>query len=234
MPAYQLGSSIHDNILTVASVLETLPGSEIIVVDDGSTDETFDEAMKAAGEVAGVRVLRHDTNLGKGGALRTGGLATDRPVVVLLDGDLDLPPEQIPDLVETLSERDLDVLVGTKRYGMSGGRYPWKRRILSGVFRLVTRILFRLQVTETQTGLKLFRRDVLQAVLSDLQVTRYAFDLELLVRADRAGARIGEVPIALRVGASSAPLSLSTLWEMGRDTFKIFWWSLRSRDASRE
>ncbi|HDH26612.1 MAG TPA: glycosyltransferase family 2 protein [Actinobacteria bacterium] len=234
MPAYQLGSSIHHNILEVASVLEALPGSEIIVVDDGSTDDTFAQATKAAGEAAAVRVLRHDTNLGKGGALRTGGLAAERPVVVLLDGDLDLPPDQIPDLVETLSERDLDVLVGTKRYGMSGGRYPWKRRLLSGVFRLVIRILFRLQVSETQTGLKLFRRDVLQAVLPDLTVTRYAFDLELLVRADRYGARIGEVPVALRVGASSAPLSMSTLWEMGRDTFKIFWWSLRSRDASRE
>ena len=232
MPAYQLGASIHDNILRVVSVLEAMPGSEIIDVDDGSTDDTFVQASRV--ELDEVSVLRHEVNLGKGGALRTGGLAAQRPVVVFLDGDLDLPPEQIPDLVETLSERNLEVLVGTKRYGMSGGRYPWKRRVLSGVFRLVTRVLFRLEVSETQTGLKLFRREVLLAVLPDLRVTRYAFDLELLVRADRHGARIGEVPVALQVGASSAPLSIATLWEMARDTFKIFWWSRRSGDASRE
>jgi len=228
MPAYQLGRTIHDNVARVASVLTALPGSEIIVVDDGSTDDTFAQASSAGG----ARVLRHEVNQGKGAALQTGGMAAQQPIVVFLDGDLDLPPEQIPDLVDTFEQLQLGVLVGSKRYGMSGGRYPWKRKILSGVFRLVTRVLFRLQVSETQTGLKLFRRDVLQAVLPDLKVTRYAFDLELLVRANRLGARIGEVPVALRVGASSAPLSISTLWEMGRDTFKIFWWSIRSRDAS--
>lgn len=228
MPAYQLGSSIRDNVVRVAGVLEGLPGSEIIVVDDGSTDDTLTEASDAG--VA--RVLHHEVNQGKGAALRTGGLAARNDVVVFLDGDLDLPPEQIPDLVDTFEKRALGVLVGSKRYSMSGGRYPWKRKILSSIFRAVTRMLFRLEVSETQTGLKLFRRDVLQAVLPGLRVTRYAFDLELLVRADRYGATIAEVPVALRVGASSAPLSFATLWEMAWDTFRIFWWSIRSRDAS--
>jgi glycosyltransferase involved in cell wall biosynthesis len=224
MPAYQLGASIRDNVLRVASVLESMPGSEIIVVDDGSADETFAQATAADAAL----VLRHDVNLGKGAASRTGAMAATTPVVVFLDGDLDLPPEQLPDVVDIFLERDLDVLVGTKRYGMSGGRYPLKRKLLSAVFRIVTRVLFRLNVSETQTGLKVFTRELAQSVLPDLRVTRYAFDLELLVRSQRRGARIGEIPVALRVGASSSPLSVSTLWEMGRDTLRIFWWSLRS------
>jgi len=224
MPAYQLGESIRDNVLRVASVLESMPGSEIIVVDDGSTDTTYSEAV-ASGEAL---VLRHDVNRGKGAASTTGAMAATTPVVVFLDGDLDLPPEQLPDVVDTFQQRNLDVLVGSKRYGMSGGRYPLKRRLLSGVFRVVTRLLFRLDVSETQTGLKVLKRDLAREILPNLQVTRYAFDLEMLVRAQRHGATIGEIPVALRVGASSSPLSLSTLWEMGRDTLRIFWWSLRS------
>jgi dolichol-phosphate mannosyltransferase len=230
MPAYQLGATIRDNIAQVVSVLDAMPGSEVIVVDDGSSDNTYEQATR----VAGAQILRHDTNLGKGAALRTGGMMATRPVVVFLDGDLDLPPAQLPDLVETFAERDLDVLVGSKRYGMAGGRYPWKRRVLSWVFRIVTRILFRLDVSESQTGLKVFKRELIQALLPQLRVTRYAFDLELLVRAERAGAHIGEVPVALRVGASSAPLSFSTLWEMGRDTLRIFWWSRLSNERPRK
>ncbi len=226
MPAYQLGGTIRANVTRVLTVLETMEDSEIIVVDDGSTDDTFEEARALSSKR--VRLLRHEANQGKGAASRTGAMAASKPIIVFLDGDLDLPPEQIPDVVDTFLQRDLDVLVGTKRYGMTGGRYPFKRRLLSGVFRLVTKVLFRLDVSETQTGLKVFARDVARAVLPDLRITRYAFDLELLVRAQRAGARIGEVPVALRVGASSAPLSIATLWEMGRDTFRIFWWSLRS------
>jgi glycosyltransferase involved in cell wall biosynthesis len=223
MPAYQLGASIRVNILRVASVLESMPGSEIVVVDDGSTDDTFAQAASAGA----ARVLRHEVNLGKGAASRTGAMVATTPTIVLLDGDLDLPPEQLPDVVDTFLQSDLDVLVGTKRYGMSGGRYPLKRRFLSTIFRIVTRVLFRLQVSETQTGLKVLRRDFAQSIMPELKVTRYAFDLELLVRAQRLGAKIGEIPVALRVGASSSPLSVSTLWEMARDTLRILRWSLR-------
>jgi glycosyltransferase involved in cell wall biosynthesis len=223
MPAYQLGTSIRNSILRVASVLEGMPGSEIIVVDDGSTDDTYAQAASAGVAL----VLRHEVNMGKGAASRTGAMAATTPTVVFLDGDLDLPPEQLPDIVDTFLQGDLDVLVGTKRYGMSGGRYPLKRRFLSAVFRVVTRVLFRLHVSETQTGLKVLRRGFAQSIMPDLEVTRYAFDLELLVRAQRLGAKIGEIPVALRVGASSSPLSMSTLWEMARDTLRILLWSLR-------
>lgn len=227
LPAYRLGKNIAPNMATVADVL---PGAQIVVVDDGSDDGTYESALQAAAGMKRTVVLRHDHNRGKGAALQTGTAHAEGSTVVFLDGDLDLPPEQVPGLLALFGERKADVLVGAKQEEMSDGRYPWKRRALSRLFSLITRVLFRLPVDETQTGLKIFKRTVLGQVFAQQRVFGYAFDLELLVRAHRAGFNIVQTPVELRVGASSAPLQLSTLWEMGRDTLRIFVWSLRHRN----
>ncbi len=224
LPAYNLEGRIG---ATVRAVAEAIPGAEIIVVDDGSRDQTSAEASRAAARVENATVLRHDSNRGKGAALLTGAGAARGDPVVFLDADLDLPPEQVPGLLDLFAEQGCDVLVGTKHHEMAGGRYPWKRRVLSRLFAFVTRVLFRLPVPETQTGLKIFGAGVLAHVLPGLRIHRYAFDLELLVRAHRSGYRIVAAPVDLRIGASSAPLRISTLWEMARDTARIYWWSLR-------
>lgn len=226
LPAYHLPDQIAANTLAVAGAM---PGAEIVVVDDGSNDGTFEEAQRAATESSRVRITRHEHNRGKGAALQTGTVLSEGEIVVFLDGDLDLPPEQIPHLLDRMKSSEADVLVGAKQDGMQEGRYPWKRRVLSLLFSFVTRALFRLPIGETQTGLKIFRRPVLDRVFADLRVFGYAFDLELLVRAHRAGFRIIQEPVELKVGASSRPLRWSTLWEMGRDTFRIFLWSLRRK-----
>ena len=227
LPAYRLGEEIAANM---AAVDVALPGAEIVVVDDGSDDATYEEAQRTTAQIPRSKVVRHKLNRGKGAALQTGTGATVGSIVVFLDGDLDLPPAQLPDLLDMFAESGADVLVGAKRSEMRSGRYPWKRRALSRLFSFVTRVLFRLPIDETQTGLKIFKRPVLDKVFADLSVYGYAFDLELLVRADRAGFRIIQVPVSLEVGASSAALRWSTLWEMGRDTFRIFLWSLRRVD----
>ena len=224
LPAYRLGERIAANMMTVATAL---PGAQIVVVDDGSDDGTYQQAQQSAARLSRARVIRHERNRGKGAALQTGTAVAEGSVVIFLDGDLDLPAAQLPGLLDLFAELGADVLVGAKQTGMSGGRYPWKRRALSRVFSLVTRILFHLPVDETQTGLKIFRRHVLDQVFADLRIFGYAFDLELLVRAHQAGFRITQAPVDLRVGASSAPLRLATLWEMLRDTLRIFLWSLR-------
>ena len=227
MPAYQLGDTIYENLISARRVLG--PDVEIIVVDDGSSDATYSEMQRANVDDSALSIDRNTTNRGKGEALRRGFRRASGDVIVFLDGDLDLPVEQVPALVDRLASGTEDVLVGSKSAAMLAGHYPTKRRMLSRVFSLVSKLLFRLPVSETQTGLKLMRRHVLEAVFDDVRIVRYAFDLELLVRAKRAGFTLAEVPVALRLDASSAPLHLGTLWEMGRDTLRIFVWSVRGK-----
>jgi glycosyltransferase involved in cell wall biosynthesis len=223
MPAFQLGNVIAANIERVASVLSSLPVAvEIIVVDDGSTDKTLSEALEATSEMPGASVLSHPSNRGKGQALFTGARAAKGDLIVFLDADLDLPPEQLPALLDGMG--DADVLVGAKRDSMAAGRYPFIRRILSRLFSLATVGLFGLTVTETQTGLKVFRREVLEIVVPRMRIDGYAYDLEMLVRAQRAGFKLTQTPVELGPGASTAALRAGMLWQMARDTARLQWW----------
>lgn len=222
MPAYNLSGVIGDSIERVVSVTADLGAVEIIVCDDGSGDNTSDEASTAAGKFDNVRVVRHDVNQGKGAALTTAFDVSTMPVVAFLDADLDLPPDQLPGLLEEFRSSAVDVLVGLKQGSMEPGRYPGYRRVLSKVFSGTIRLMFALPVEETQTGLKLFTREALTYALPRLSITRYAFDLELVVALQRGGFTIGSAPVTLAQGASDRGLSAQTLWEMGRDTIRIW------------
>ncbi len=221
MPAYQLESAIAANIDRVAAVVAEWPDVEMIVIDDGSTDATRSEADRAAGSYEFVKVVGYPVNRGKGGALQEGFTHTKKDVVVFLDSDLDLPPEQLPEFLSEFERLGVDVLAGAKRTAMTPGRYPALRRFLSLSFVAINRLLFRMPIRETQTGLKAFRRTALENTLPALRTLGYAFDLELLVRIRKQGGTMAETPVTLAKGSSSG-LSLKTLWEMGRDTIKIW------------
>jgi glycosyltransferase involved in cell wall biosynthesis len=224
MPAYQLGDSIYGSIHRVR---EVMPEAEVLVVNDGSDDRTGAEAERAASELSGVRVLHHAVNRGKGRAVVTGAAGAGGDVIVFLDGDLDIPVEQVPGLLDQAG--DYDILVGTKHGSMTGATYPWKRRVLSRIFATAIKVLFRLPVTETQTGLKILNRGAAEALFPMLVVNGYAYDLELLVRARKAGYRIGEAPVFLAEGASSGSLRAGMLWELLRDTLRVWLLSIRLR-----
>lgn len=222
MPVYNLAGSIAASIDRVRAATQDIAGVEIIVADDGSTDASLANAKAAAAGLDSVTVVGHSPNRGKGAALRTAFAASTRDTVVFLDGDLDLPPEQVPHFLHRFQASGADVQVGTKRGAMAPERYPPLRRILSQVFSAVIRLLFRLPVGETQTGLKAFRRGALAETLPILRVERYSYDLELLVALHRRGYSITEAPVQLAEGASGSGVSFRTLWEMGRDTFRIW------------
>jgi glycosyltransferase involved in cell wall biosynthesis len=229
LPCYELAGSIAGNIDRVVTALAGEPGVEVIVADDGSTDGTRLAAERAAVPHGRVSVIASPHNEGKGRVLQRAFSASTGATVVFLDGDLDLPPEQVPAFVARLEERGLDALLGGKRDAMVGGGYPAARRVLSRIFSAVVKLAFRLPVTETQTGLKAFRRDALEATLPLVQISRYTFDLELVVRLHRGGFRVEEAPVELDVQASSSRVTLGTLWEMGRDTAGLWFRSLRWR-----
>lgn len=226
LPAYQLGSEIAGNIRRVLGALASIEGLEVVVVNDGSTDGTG-AALASLADDPRVRIVHHDVNRGKGEALISGWKASGGDRVVFLDADLDLPPEQIPAMLDRL--QDADVVVGTKAEAMAEGKYPPLRTFLSRIYSTMTSRPFRLPVDETQTGLKLFRREVLDQVLPGMRIMRYAFDLELLVRAHRLGFAITAAPAELSEAAKEASFRPAMAWELARDTARLAWWVMTDR-----
>ena len=229
MPCYQLAGTIAGNIDRVVAALAQEDGVEIVVADDGSTDGTRREAEQAAARHPGVLVVANPQNAGKGRALQRAFAASSGEVVVFLDGDLDLPPEQIPAMVAELRRGGWDALVGAKRAALVGGGYPWVRRVLSRAFAALIRLAFRLPVSETQTGLKAFRRAPLEQALPKVQIARYSFDVELILLLRRAGCRLAEFPVTLEVQPSPSRVTAGTVWEMGRDTARLWYRAILRR-----
>lgn len=199
-------------------------GYEIIVVDDGSQDGTYAEALRAAEKFPGVRVVRCPGNLGKGGALRHGFEQARGEFVFFLDADLDLHPSQLWNLYQVMNETNADVVVGAKHHPESQLEVPWYRRVMSAGYMLIVRVLFDLPLHDTQTGIKLFRHQVLQRVFPRTQVGRFAFDLEMLVAATRLGYHVVEAPVSVTFERGNrSRVGVSGILRMWWDTLRIFY-----------
>jgi glycosyltransferase involved in cell wall biosynthesis len=226
VPVYNGGPEIVANVETIrSSVQRGLPGEtiEVVVVSDGSIDDTA-ERLLAARTSAGIRVIHYDRNLGKGYAVKTGALAAEGDWVAIVDADLDLDPAAIPAYLEVGRRERLDLVVGSKRHPGSVVHYPRSRRIASWCYQQLNRILFGLDLRDTQVGLKVFSRGVTEDVVPLLLVKRFAFDLELLAVSNALGHdRVREMPVTLDyrfTGSEVTSLAaLRTLW----DTAAIFY-----------
>lgn len=199
VPAFNEADSIDEVLSRLCITLDSSPevvgpSWEIVVVSDGSTDNTVEKA-KAFGD-SRIVVLELPTNSGKGAALQVGFQESSGEIVVFFDGDLDIDAAGIVGLISILQSGPFDVVVGSKVHPNSIVSYPLYRRIQSQVFRTLTRIVFRLSIHDTQTGLKVFRREALESHVYQVEETGFAFDLELLARINR-NYRIGEGPIRL-------------------------------------
>ena len=198
VPVYNLAGSIAHNVAVIRDrVTAGIDGEvEVIVVSDGSVDRT-DEAVLEEG-LEGVRLLHYDRNFGKGYAVKVGALEAKGRWVAYCDADLDLDPALLPVYVAEAERLNLDFAIGSKRHPQSEVQYPRSRRVASGFFQQFVRLLFRLDVKDTQTGLKVFRREVAEQVVPLLLVKRYAFDIELLAVARAFGfRRVQEMPVKL-------------------------------------
>ncbi len=221
LPAYNESGHICQNILRVRDALREID-HEVIVVDDGSADATYAEAQRAAGS-GPVIALQQLPNQGKGRALFRGFEAASGELVAFLDADLEIAPENILALIACMDQTGADVVIGTKSADRS--QFPLARRVMSAGFRKSVAFLFGLDVSDTQTGIKLFRRDVLEDVVPRMRVSRFAFDIELLVAANRFGYTIAEVPVQvnyLRSG-SLGRVRLGTILHTAADLAGIYY-----------
>ncbi len=226
LPCFNESAVVDDVLLATEAVLqEACPGDfEIIAVDDGSSDGTGETAERLATSHPEISVLRHVHNHGKGSALREAFLLTRGDVVCFLDGDFDIHPRHIPDFLKILREDSTQVVIGSKRHPDSRIEYPRRRRVLSRGYETFVHVLFGLNVSDTQAGIKMFRREVLERVFTKGLVKRYAFDVEVLALAQHEGFRIQEAPIALdsweKIGSN---VNFAEVVRMFFDTLGIFY-----------
>jgi glycosyltransferase involved in cell wall biosynthesis len=222
MPVRNGAGFIEASIRAVIAALEQLGRSfEVIVVCDGSTDGTAARAC-ALGDPR-VRVLRYEHHQGKGVAI-TCGLAHARGRLAgWLDSDLDIHPDVIVQAARRFDESpELDGVIGSKRHPLSAVHYPRIRRVYSLGFQILVRLLFRINVRDTQVGAKLFRREMLETAVPLLLIKQYAYDLELLaVGAEFGFDRIDEVPIRLDYRFSGTGITNSAVRLMFKDTLAI-------------
>ena len=226
MPAYNEGSHIFENISITRDVLrEVNIPFEIVAVDDGSDDNTLDEIERAAQTFECVIAARNPYNMGKGMALITGFDYSTGDVIVFLDADLDLHPLQIQTLIDVLEAGPYDVVVSSKHHPESRLDYPWFRKIASWVYYIVIKALFGLPVRDTQTGLKAFRREVLQNVLHRLLVKKFAYDVELLANTVRLGYSVYEIPVVIEFKRELkwGRIRVSDILSIFIDTLAIFY-----------
>lgn len=230
MPVYNLADKIAVNLRKTAELYERHRlRVQLVPVDDGSSDGTGGVIEQFAFE--NMATWRHvvitpvilKRNGGKGAALRAGFARAEGKYVMLLDGDLDINPKQTPRFFESMAEHDSDVVIGSKRHRRSVVQYPWHRWLVSFVYFTIVRIFIGLPITDTQTGMKLFKRRVLGEALDRMLVKTYAFDLELLSIAHSRGAKISEAPVVIRFGSKFGALKPSTVKSMAMDSLAVFY-----------
>ncbi|HVE47620.1 MAG TPA: glycosyltransferase [Acidimicrobiales bacterium] len=222
VPFYNPGPRFRPNIDRLVEVLSSSGSSfEIVAVSDGCTDGS-EHSLEGVDEEL-VRCVGLARNRGKGQALRV-GLAMGRGRYLgFIDADGDLDPTLLLPLLELVQIQVPDVVLGSKRHPESAVDYPGLRRLYSWGYQLIIRVLFHLDVKDTQTGLKLVRREVLAEALPRMVEKRFAFDLELFVVARRLGwTQFVEAPVAIKERFSST-ISIRTVWPMLVDTLAIFY-----------
>ena len=225
MPAYnESGHIAHGIEETVKTFQEFGCPWEIIVVDDGSSDDTYEKALEFALKYPEqVIVKKNPFNIGKGRALKKAFHYVSGDYVVWLDADMDLHPLQVETLFDIMRLDKADVVIGSKMHPNSVVTYPLERKIMSLGYYLFVRLLFNLPCHDTQTGLKLFRTEVLRNVFPRILVKKFAFDLEVLVNAHHLGYKIAEAPIELSPQRKYGRLGLRAVYTTFLDTLAVWY-----------
>jgi glycosyltransferase involved in cell wall biosynthesis len=200
IPAFNEAHRIGDTLATVLDYLRSEnPQSELIVVDDGSTDSTAAVVREAFAQSGGIstRLIEHSPNRGKGAAVRDGMLAAKNPIALFSDADLSTPIEETPKLIEPIARGEVDIAFGSRALDrrLIGNRQPWRREQGGRVFNLLVRLATGLPFWDTQCGFKAFRLELCRPIFELSRVAGFGFDVELLFLAQHAGLRMREIPV---------------------------------------
>lgn len=224
IPAYNEEASIATTVTELVTGLERfkITPYEVLVISDGSTDATATRVRSL--KLPRVRLYEYSRNRGKGYALTYGVKRSRGKTVTFFDAGGDFDPLHIKQFVALMEIFDADIVVGSKRHPASLLHYPLRRQFFSNLYYYLIRVLFNLNVRDTQSGLKVFRREVLEQVMPRALVKRYAIDVELLVIAKHLGFnRIFEAPVRLNYNFATTGINYSSGWHAVWDTVAIWY-----------
>jgi len=224
LPAYNEAYHIKDNIEEIIRTFDEFSCDyEIVVIDDGSSDNTFEVASEISKIKSQVIVKKNLSNFGKGRAIKKGFRYTGGKYTIFLDADMELHPGQLQKFFDIMRSNNADVVIGSKMHPGSKINYPWHRKIVSRVYFFLVKIMFGLPIHDTQTGLKLFKSEVLDKVLPKILVKEFAYDLEVLVNAHHLGYRIAEAPVAVDSKKRYGRIGLRSIYKTWIDTLAIYY-----------
>lgn len=206
-PAFSIVIPAYDEAARLAGPLEQIisylrreqPDSEIIMVDDGSLDETAVVAQSVLANYPHVpsKVIRYEKNRGKGYAIKIGLQAARGDIALFSDADLSTPIEEMPKLVNPIRDGDIDVAFGSRALDRSliGTHQPWRREQGGKVMNLVIKTMSGLPFYDTQCGFKAFNMKKFRPLLDVMTVDRFGFDVEFIFVAKYHGLRLAEIPV---------------------------------------
>ena len=200
VPAYNEEQRLGASITAMLHYLsENKIKGELIVVDDGSTDNTAKVARDAAAKFPSIstNVIKYEQNRGKGFAVKTGLLAARSEIALFSDADLSTPIEEMPKLIEPIRNGDFDVTFGSRAIDRSliGTHQPWRREQGGKVMNLIIRTMSGLAYADTQCGFKAFNMAKFRPLLDVTLIDRFGFDVEFLFVAKYHGLKLAEIPV---------------------------------------
>lgn len=224
IPAYNEEQRLPDLLETLRASAATavekagMELREVLIVDDGSTDRSRQLLREGAERDPRLRpVFDYERNRGKGAAFACGVKHVGGDYVLLADVDLSTPLEELPTLTEAIRD-GADIAIGSRAVeGAVVERGPVHRKVLGTAFNGAVRALTGLRLRDTQNGFKLFPADAAKRLVAEQDCPGFAFDVEMLMRADRAGLRIAEVPILYKHDVRSSVRVASASMDMLKD-----------------
>ena len=198
VPAYneQLRiTSFLKNLLDFSK--KNLDSYEIIIVDDGSTDKTYQIVKNLIKDNENTKIITYSENKGKGYAVLKGILNAIGEFVLFIDADGATPPDEIKNMIKIYRKHGYDVVIGTRIDETSSieNPQPTSRKVLSLFFNLYSNILFHLRINDLLCGFKGFKKEVAMRIFQNLQSFRWEFDVEILYKARKLGYSLYQIPI---------------------------------------